>query len=222
MLTSRLLRADEHDRFIAFTRQNKDMFSRQTNGISAASISVAYLQHADVHIFTRPNAPNRWVAGYAINTQAPFRYLGVLPGTSGSDVLRRHSLALEHLVEITLLIRARDIDWLSGERELYYLQSILDALLTGRRVVLGGSVKEAHRQTQMKILDQPLYDGYLDIAGSPTRGWLYYATRWGVVRNVFRHLLSALWAYIKPGQRNRPKPSQADSDGQPKIPVPNN
>ncbi|AQG78549.1 hypothetical protein [Spirosoma montaniterrae] len=179
MLKSRLLRSDEHARFVAFNKTN-----------SGAPIPAGYLDRATIRIFYRANDPDRWVAAYVVNTTVDFRYLSVLELEKKTDLLAQHRLRESDLVEITLLCRDRSLDWPAIDREWYYLNSIIDALRTGRRVVLGGTTREDLRQAQMQILDSLLHEGELNMFGQTKSGWLFYATRTRVLGNVARRAMA--------------------------------
>ena len=201
MLTSRLLQPHEYDRFIAFNKQN-----------SGASVTEHYIKQAVIRIFVRPNDPDRWVASYAINSNRDFRYLSVLLHEKVADLLRQHNINQGDLVEITLLCRDRHSSWTPAEREYYYRMSILDALRTGKRIILGGTIEKKLLGVQMEVLNHPLYAGPMDLFGKPASGWLYYAPRLEVVWNC---LVRAVRAFLrtlgKPGAFGRqPGPIKPD------------
>jgi hypothetical protein len=195
MLTKRLLRPDEHARFIAFNKAN-----------GGAAVDTTYLTGADVWIFYRRAAPDQWVAANAINTHAPFRCLSVLSPAQRTCSLRQHGLSEHRLVELTLLSRDKTLRWLPGERDYYYRMGFLNALGTGKRHLLGGTTDPKLLAFQRNLLDRVLFEGALNFSGELHHGWLLYTSWVGAVQNALvyggRQLLAMLLP--KPNRIGRP------------------
>jgi hypothetical protein len=195
MLTKRLLRPDEHDRFIAFNKAN-----------GGAPVEPTYLTNARVWIFYRRAAPNQWVAAYATNTHAPFRCLSVLSHEQRTCSLRQHGLSEQRLVELTLLSRDKTLRWLPGERDYYYRMGFLDTLRTGKRYVLGGTTDPNLFAFQRNLLDRVLFEGDLDFEGDIKHGWLMYTSWVGAVQNalVYGWRQLAVMLFPRPKQVGSP------------------
>ncbi|MBO0933836.1 hypothetical protein [Fibrella aquatilis] len=190
MLAKRLLRPAEISRYIAFNQTN-----------SGATAAVDYLTGASIWIFYRPATPDQWVAAYAINTRAPFRCLSLISPEQRTKALSQHGLAENRLVEITLLSRDRSQGWLPGERDYYYRMSIVDALKTGRRHLLGGTTDADLLRFQQQVLSRVLFDGELNVFGQPHHGWLIYASWLGAVGNALWYITRQVGAALLPRRR---------------------
>lgn len=202
MLRSKVLQPGEYARFLEFNKKN--------NG---GHVDMAYIENAIIRVFY--NDPEHWVAAYAINTKGTFRYLSVLTDDLCKKLLQQYGIDKQNLVEITLLSRDERISWANKyDREYYYTRSILDALATGRRFILGGAVEPKLAGAQMEVLDHLFYEGEMNFFGHAKYGWLYYASSFEIIWNAFRRLIRVVLGG-KSRPNTKPRPATPDS-------VPNN
>lgn len=190
MLIKRLLRPDEHARFISFNQEN-----------TGSPVEATYLDKANVWIFSRPATPDEWVAAYAVNTRAEFRCLSVISPDQRTQALDQHGLSEDRLVELTLLSRNRALGWLPGERDYYYRMGFLDALKMGKRHLLGGTTDPDLLGFQQQLLDRVLFEGDLSFFGHNKYGWLIYTSWFGAIGNAILFSARQVWASLSSKRR---------------------
>lgn len=153
-------------------------------------VTIDYLRQCKVRAyFDKSNI----IAGYVVNAQPPFRYLGWVPAD------KRPAIALydqqDRLVEIACIFNhTGNVSTLTAS---LYLRAILDALLTGRDLVVGGGFSRVIYAIQSQILPHLVYNGPTETFGKVQRCWIYYGTRKEVVFLFVPKLLRNLWQYLR-------------------------
>lgn len=121
------------------------------------------------------------VGGYVVRSEAPFRYLQIVP--PGRTLERE--LDLNDTVETTHVWLEKSVP--TWARVLFYGVMGRDAFGTGKRWFLGGSSEERLMRQQMVALPNLLYYGP-GLDGDEVRpdAWLYYGDRHEARRGIFR------------------------------------
>lgn len=196
MLIKKRVSPADYDRFIAFNQRHE-----------GAHVDLPYLNGAKAYVFVRPNAPNAWVSAYAINTNPQFRCLFPLTPAQRAEAMHKGHLTDKSTVEITLLCRDKNLGWLPGEQAYFYRSSIIDALKTGKKHLIGATANPNLLPKLMIILDQVIVEGEVDYFGKPRYGWVISASRLGAVWNISRHLVGLWLASVTPKRRRGTTPS---------------
>ena len=174
-LKSKVLRESDLPAFQEFNSEN-----------GGAPVDMDYLRKARIRVFFQAGQPNVCVAGYAVNTAPPFRYLSVMDEELRENLMKKHQWNEKDLVEITLIVKNKQIKWTKAERFIYYAHSIYDAFLTGRSIVLGGSKNNSLAATMMTVLSKLLYKGSVNFFGKTETTWLFYEYRMEMVKNLLK------------------------------------
>ena len=190
LLKSKVLRKNELQFFHDFNNAN-----------GGAPVELDYLRQAKVRVFFHPNNPDVCLAGYAINTRPPFRYLSVVDAETRQTLMNEHHWKDTDLAEITLIVKKRHFKWTKAERFIYYAHSIYDAFVTGREVILGGSKNAVLAGTMMQVLSKKLYMGSVNFFGKSEITWLFYEHRLEMVKNLVK---SGIHIVLLSLQRSRP------------------
>lgn len=154
--------------------------------------SPEYLRGSTVRALV--DGSGRLLAGYVICSDGDrLRYRAVCPDGLGT-------LASAACCEITCMWIDRGLT--SRQRLGVYVQAIRDALATGRRYILGGSVIPKVIATQKLALPHVLYEGaFTGLTGAP-HGQVYYGTRFtllaGLALNALPWLLGRLRKTARP------------------------
>lgn len=185
MVKSKIISGSDLGRFIEFNQRN--------NG---ATVSVEYLETARVRIFYDPSDEEHWLAGYAVNTVAPFRYLTVLSDDQRVTLLSEHDIREENMVEITMIVRDKSYRWNNFQRFMYFSRSIIDALATGRGVIFGGTVNPRLRDFMMSVLGKMFFVGSANFFGKQRHMWLFYDKKFNVIANLFLINIKQVKTYL--------------------------
>jgi hypothetical protein len=173
------------------------------NGESGTNVEIGYLKGCEtVRVFIDQNAgPQKdpWVAGYAVNTKKPFRYLSVYDSTTISHILTNSNVPTQDdICELTVIwygnpnndkyvLSERNKSWI-------YIWSLWDAFRTNRYIVIGGSVEPKIWHRFKRVLTNILFLGPVTLKKADEKSheklalvvWQYNDTR------ILIHLCKAL------------------------------
>lgn len=144
-------------------------FATEYTSRSGHGSDLAYLSQAQVRGFYVDGA---LVAGYAVAV-AEHRYLAAIPaGTC--------TLPVDDCVEGTHIWIDRSLSVPARAR--IYGRLLFDVLRTGRRYALGGATVLKLVNIQRLGTPHMIYEGPVLIDGVEQHGWVYYGTRWTIMR----------------------------------------
>jgi hypothetical protein len=144
----------------------------------ANDVSLSYLIDSKVRAYF--DSKGEMVAGYASNLKRPLRYELWIP------VEKRAQIPLftskNKLCELTCI-------WISSREgrissEMIYLHSVIDALCSGAKYILGGTLSAAVFGIQTQSLPHLLYKGDTHFFGTSRQCWVYYASRWELIYKI--------------------------------------
>ena len=187
LLESRILR----------TEAELESYVAQYNAMSGTPVLMSEVRSARVRGFYSPQDPSTLLAGYAVSTTAPFRYLTILPKADADRIVAR--LGEENICACFAFWF--DPEMSRTQRLRSYLICALDILRTRRRYILAGTGVPQVRETHMMGLPYLLFDGWADVHGHKARGWAYYGTPFTVLRGA---VVFSLRHVLKRGFRRRP------------------
>lgn len=163
---------------------------------SGSLANVAYLQKGDTYVFYRNNAPDEWLGGFCLNTENGFRYLAGFKPTDATALLQEHSLKSVDIIEVGCLwLYSKSIS--QFERVIFYMLLLIRVLLSGKKIILGGSFIPKVAELHMKILPNLLYDGIVLVAGKQANAKFYYASRTEIPLNFFKGLFFDLSKHFR-------------------------
>lgn len=149
------------------------LYGQKSQGIPA---NVNFLHHGVTRVFTNPDNPDHWIAGYVINDRPAYRYLTVLEGVDTQALLTQHGINSADIVEIGAIWM--DLRALGQKgRWLVYQYMMGDAYATGKSIVLGGTAHARIRDFQMQVTKYPLFEGDVQLGDKVQHIWEYYARR---------------------------------------------
>ena len=136
---------------------------------------------------------DKMVAGYCINTAFPIHYFKPVPEETWRSLSENEDFVETYQVWINnsaFKVTQMQKSWI-------YLVCIYDALKTGKKYIVGGSLVPKIRDQQMLVLSKPLHSGRLLIDRTMYDVWIYYNSRamalvslpGGIVKNSFRVLM---------------------------------
>jgi hypothetical protein len=148
-------------------------------------VDITYLMPAFVRVFFNPQRPEVWLAGYVINTQAPFRYFIVLDAAHKAALLAQHGISENDLSEVTCIWIKRDKIAMT-ERLQVYFTSMVDAFRIGKAHIFGGSTEAKVVGLQKQIMPHDFANGTALVGDEFTNYWIYYVGRWESVFTMLR------------------------------------
>lgn len=155
---------------------------------SGSLASVAYLQNGDTYVFQRDKAPDEWLGGVCLNTKGNSRYFAGFSPADVAALFQKHALKPVDLIEVGCLwLHSKSIS--RFERVIFYVLLLLRVLVSGKKIILGGSFIPKVAELHMKILPNLLYDGIVTVAGKQANAKFYYASRSEIPLNFFKGLL---------------------------------
>lgn len=137
-----------------------------------------YLERADLYAVYDDN--RKMIAGYAVNSSPPLRYLDVLDRELADEVIARYGLAESQFCELTYLwIKRHSMS--KSDRALLFSGAIWNAFASGKHYILGGSLARSIAANQMSVIRSPLYTGPARVHGKERQVWLYYVERYAAL-----------------------------------------
>jgi len=154
-----------------------EAFAKTFEAMGGTAVPIDYLLQARPRGFFR--GPEL-VAGYVLNTRAPFRYASWIPEGPRGEITRRGLLVEPTSAELTCIWMAKG-RLTKLERDNVYVRSGIDALRSGRRFVFGGSRVDALARSQKRVLSNTVYSGRATF-DAPCE--IYHASRGMMVFNM--------------------------------------
>ncbi len=152
-------------------------FARYSSKYSGNRVTIDYLKQCKKVIgFTKDlkSGDNKYVAGYAINTKRPYRYLDMYNHDVITAILNQSGIKSElDICEITAIWHANDLyekekdieffELTEWEKTKFYFYSLRDAFFQWKLVVIGGSVVPSVWKRFKRVLNRPLYLGEIQL-----------------------------------------------------------
>ena len=154
-----------------------EAFAKKFEAMGGNAIPIGYLLQARARGFFRGR---ELVAGYVLNTRAPFRYASWIPEGPRGEIARRGFLVEPTSAELTCIWMAKG-KLTKLERDNVYVRSGIDALRSGKAFVFGGSRVDALARSQKRVLSNTVYSGTATF-DAPCE--IYYAQRGKMVLNM--------------------------------------
>ena len=150
-LTGRMLSSDSE----------LESFARMFGSHGGNAVAPGYLRQAKARGFFRGD---ELLAGYVLNSRAPFRYSSWVPAQIGAELQRRGYLVEATCAELTCMWMSKGLRKL--ERNRIYVQLVVDAFRSGKRFIFAGSTIEKLARIQKCTLPQTVYRGESTFGGS--------------------------------------------------------
>ncbi len=147
-----------------------EAFARTFEGMGGTAVPIDYLLQAQPRGFFRGR---ELVAGYVLNTRAPFRYASWIPEGPRGEIARRSLLVEPTSAELTCIWMAKG-KLTKLERDNVYVRSGIDAFRSGKAFIFGGSRVDALARSQKRVLSNTVYSGRATF-DAPCE--IYYASR---------------------------------------------
>jgi len=146
-------------------------FRDKFNSFSPNPVALTYLQQSSVYgCYLR----NELVAGYTVNTQAPFRYIDWLPeGSIRENILKKYYVDNKTAECCCLWISKTQVT--KFQRNFIYMFLMYDLLKTGRHYIFGGTTASKVGAYHSQALNHTVYKGPLTLPKRP-EGQIYYTT----------------------------------------------
>jgi hypothetical protein len=148
-----------------------ELFREKFNEKSVNPLPLGFLQQARVYGLFKNDV---MVAGYTINVQAPYRYLGWIPEGSKKESIHRQYFHRDRAVEIASLWMTKE-KLTANEYRIIYAHLIWSALKTGRNYIFAGTSISKIATRYRSIFHHVVYQGPLNFS-MPTEGEIYYST----------------------------------------------
>lgn len=141
---------------------------------SGILVKLSYLKNSHVRIFYKAANPEKWIAGYVQNGKGDLRYFQSLPSGRHDDLLAQIGVSSTDILETggTFLDRMLPL-----ERHQVYLMLIAEAYLSGKPVLLGGSIIPKVQHYQMKTMPHLLVEEKMIFDGKEIMLKEYYGFR---------------------------------------------
>lgn len=150
-----------------------------------SAVKVPYLQQGDTYIFRRTKQPDEWLGGFCIYSGNNSRYFEGFSSEETDEMLAKHGINQKDLVEVGCLwLNSKSIS--KTERYLFYLLLIFKVLVSGKKIIMGGSFIPKVAELHMKILPNLLHEGVVTIAGKSSVAKFYFGYRSEIPLNFFR------------------------------------
>jgi hypothetical protein len=150
-----------------------ESFARTFESHGGNGVAPDYLRQARVRGFFRGD---ELVAGYVLNSRAPYRYSSWIPAQIGAELQQRGYLIEATCAELTCMWMGKGLRKL--ERNRIYVQLVADAFRSGKRFILAGSTVEKLARIQKCTLPKTVYRGESTFGGSCE---MYCACRYRMV-----------------------------------------
>lgn len=146
-------------------------------------LQLSYLQNSHVRVFYKASNPEKWVAGYVQNGNGDLRYFRSLPSGRYCDLLVQIGVSDTDILETgcTFLDRMS-----SFERHQVYSMLISEAYLSGKAVLLGGSIVPKIQDYQMLTMPNLLVEEKVIFDGKEVTMKEYYGFRSDFLRRSAR------------------------------------
>jgi len=154
-----------------------EAFGQTFDAMGGTAVPIDYLLQARPRGFFRGR---ELVAGYVLNTRAPFRYASWIPEGPRGEIARRGFLVEPTSAELTCIWMAKG-KLTKLERDHVYVRSGIDAFRSGKPFIFGGSRVDALARTQKRVLSNTVYSGSATF-DAPCE--IYYASRSMMVFNM--------------------------------------
>ena len=164
-----------------------EAFAKTFAAMGGTAVPIDYLRQARPRGFCRGGD---LVAGYVLNTRAPFRYASWIPEGPRGDIAHRGFLVEPKSAELTCIWMAKG-KLTKLERDDVYVRSGIDAFRSGKSFIFGGSRVDALARTQKRVLSNTVYSGRATF-DAPCE--IYYASR---SMMVFKMIAAAFATYAQ-------------------------
>ena len=154
-----------------------EAFAKTFEAMGGTAVPIDYLLQAQPRGFFRGR---ELVAGYVLNTRAPFRYASWIPEAPRGGIAGRGLLVEPTSAELTCIWMAKG-GLTKLERDNVYVRSGIDALRSGKRFIFGGSRVDALARSQKRVLSNTVYAGRATF-DAPCE--IYYASRSIMIFNM--------------------------------------
>jgi hypothetical protein len=154
-----------------------EAFAKTFEAMGGTAVPIDYLRQSRPRGFFRGS---ELVAGYVLNTKAPFRYASWIPEGPRGEIAPRGFLVEPTSAELTCIWMAKG-KLTKLERDNVYVRSGIDAFRSGKRFVFGGSRVDALARSQKRVLSNTIYSGRATF-NAPCE--IYYAPRGMMVFNM--------------------------------------
>jgi hypothetical protein len=145
---------------ILTSRSEHASFAEMFESLGGSSVAHDYLRQAKVRGFFRGD---ELLAGYVLNTRAPFRYSSWVPEKARAE-LQKRGLVEPQCAELTCMWMTKGLRQL--ERNRVYLQTVADAFSCRRRLIFAGSRVEKVARIQKTSLPKTVYKGAATFGGT--------------------------------------------------------
>jgi hypothetical protein len=180
------------------------VFSNTYEKLTGFTVDLKYLQQARVRAFY--NDEGEIIGGYAISMVEYYptlRYLSFL-GNKQSIVLEKAGIKAEELIEITYTFFNKNrADAKQRIQILSY--SILEALIKGKKYILGGGIIKQFNDRMRPVLPKVLFEGEVNVYGKQENFTVLYAQTNYILFNFLVALYHEIIKYFfkKSKLRNR-------------------
>lgn len=141
---------------------------------SGILVKLSYLKNSHVRIFYKVNNPDKWIAGYVQNGNGDLRYFQSLPSSRNNDFVAQMGVVATDILETGCTF----IDRMSPlERHQVYLTLIAEAYMSGKAVLLGGSIIPKVQNYQMLTMPHLLIEEKMEFDGKEILMKQYYGFR---------------------------------------------
>ncbi|MBO0948989.1 hypothetical protein [Fibrella forsythiae] len=165
-----------------------------------------YVLHCRVRLLTRtaPDGRIELRAGYCINSgRVPFRYVGlaILTPSERRQLLTAFGFSLTQCCELTGIVFGSSLS--SRHRTGLYALALIDALLTGKQVIIGGSTVPKVIAQQQRVLRHRLFDKQVvftreDGTFETRNANVYFAYRYEVIPLLMKCLVEDWLKQLRP------------------------
>lgn len=208
---------------ILTSRSEHASFAKIFESLGGSGVALDYLRQAKVRGFFRGD---ELLAGYVLNTHAPFRYFAWVPEKARAE-LHNGGLVEPLSAELTCMWMTKRLRQL--ERNRVYVQIVVDAFSCGKRLIFAGSRVEGLARIQKACLPRTVYKGPATFDGTCE---IYCANRYAMVAHLvtaaipkyardLARMIRRAWPRPTTGRRVPITAVHPSSDGAPDFTNPN-